>query len=314
MAEQDLQGHLAKAFPETLVSSSQYVPGKGMYSMQTVTLSRHEVELVADFMRETYGNDFSDKLQLISSKLGVLCKRLGYDHFYEMWDSAKGTTIASAAVRQQIVDELMTSYTYFYREHVHFSALEDLIANRELPVGGGEMRVWCAGCATGEEPYNVAMVLENAINSGLLCGSYHVVGSDISSRAIDTAQKGRYDVADVARMPPHWRNIYCMRSGLDYEVKASLRENVEFRCENVLAPRPDQPFDVVMCRNMLIYFDADSIKRFCELAKGRVKPGGYLFLGHAEIVSDLPGFEYVQPSLWRRDSSDDDYLSLLFAP
>ena len=264
-------------------------------------LTQHEIGQVVAFMRRACGNDFSDKGAIVSSKMSMLCRKLGYRHFYELWDAATGSTISSARLRQQVVDELTTSYSYFYREHVHFSRLADLIAAGALPVNGRDLQVWSAGCASGEEAYNIAMVLEDARLGGLLDGTYRVIGSDVSSKAIDAALEGSYDAANVVRMPPHWRNLYCVRSGQGYEVARIVRDNVEFRRENVLSPRLHDAFDVVMCRNTIIYFDAESVGRFCALLKNRVKPGGYLFLGHAEILSDLDGFTYVEPSLWRRN-------------
>lgn len=312
MADEGIRGHLATMFPAEYVPGFQFAHGKGLEFMQTVKLTHHEIEQVIEFMHQACGNDYSEKNALISSKMSMLCMRLGYNHFYEMWDDATASTIASAQLRQQIIDALTTNYSYFFREDVHFARLTDFISAGHLPVGMGEMRVWSAGCASGEEPYNLAMVLEDAHRSGLMGGSYRVIGSDISSHAIAIAREGRYDVADVARMPPHWRTRYCVRSGADYEVKKLLRDRVEFRLENVLAPRFDAPFDVVMCRNMMIYFDKESIGKFCSILRNRVKPGGYLFLGHAEIISDLPGFTYLEPSIWQREATGStDFLGSL---
>lgn len=283
--------------------------------MHVLHLTQHEIGQVIDFMRRASGNDFVDKEALVGSKMGMLCSQAGYHHFYELWDAMQGASIASAKLRQRVIDELTTSYSYFYREPAHFSTLASLIAAGELPAGKGELRAWSAGCASGEEAYNIAMTFEDARHAGHLTGHYRIVGSDISSKAIDAAAAGRYDFANVARMPLHWRNLYCLHSGQTYDIKGRLKDRVEFRRENVLAPRLDAPFDVVMCRNMVIYFDQDSLERFCSLLHSRVKPGGYLFLGHTEIMSKMDGFTYVEPSVWRRDGdgSDDLLLSLTLA-
>lgn len=278
--------------------------------MHEIQLTPHEIERVADFMRQASGNDFSDKGTLVNSKITILCDRLGYNHFYELWDAMKGSTIAAAQVRQQVIDELTTSYSYFYREKAHFDRIAKLISLGSLPVDNGTLRIWSAGCATGEEVYNIAMTIEDACSTGALSKPYKIVGSDISSKAIEAAKTARYDFANVTRMPPHWRNLYCVRSGQGYDIKGTLKRNLEFRRENVFAPRPDAPFDVVMCRNMMIYFDSDSATRFCSLLRGRVKPGGYLFLGHTEIMSSIAGFTYIEPSIWRRDTGGEDELLL----
>lgn len=278
-------------------------------------MTQHEIFLVADFMRRETGNDFGDKGLLVSSKMTMLCARLGYRHFYELWDDLSKTSIASAQLRQQVIDELTTSYSYFYREKAHFDLLARLVASGELPAGPGGLRVWSAGCATGEEAYNIAMTLEDARAADpLRAAAYEVVGSDISSEAIEAAERGRYDLANVARLPPHWRKLYCVRSGHHFDISASLRSHVEFRRENVFAPRPDAPFDVVMCRNMLIYFDRASKERFLKLVRGRVRPGGYLFLGHTEIMGELDGFSYIEPSIWRRHEVSDEDLLAQIAP
>lgn len=283
--------------------------------MHEVQLTQREIMQVIEFMRKASGNDFTDKETLVNSKMSVLCDELGYNHFYELWDAVQGLSIASAQLRERVINELTTSYSYFYREHNHFAILANLLASGDLPVEHGrEMRVWSAGCASGEEAYNIAMALEDARHAGLLAEQYRVVGSDISTKAIEDATAGRYDIANVARMPPHWRNLYCTRTGNAYDVKRLLREHVEFRRENVLAPRLDAPFDAVMCRNMIIYFDERSRERFCMLLRSRVKPGGYLFLGHTEILSNLDGFTYIEPSLWRRNAADDDDLLSLLMP
>lgn len=271
--------------------------------MQTIQLTQHEIDLVIDFMRTNTGNDFSEKRALVNSKMGLLCGSAGYKHFWELWDALQHTSIASASLRQQVMDELTTSYSYFNREKAHFKLLGRLVAEGALPVGAGELRVWSAGCATGEEPYNIAMALEDARLGGTLLQPYRIVGSDISTQAISTAREARYDFANVARMPPHWRTLYCLHAGQEFHIKRTLQNHVEFRHENVLSPRPDTPFDVVVCRNMLIYFDRESVERFCTLARTRVKPSGYLLLGHTEIMSRIDGFSYVEPSVWRRDGA-----------
>ena len=280
--------------------------------MHVVHLTQHEIDEVVDFMRQASGNDFADKDALVNSKMSMLCSQAGYRHFYELWDAMQGSTIASARLRQKVIDELTTSYSYFYREQAHFAKITSLIAAGEVPVGRGGLRAWSAGCASGEEAFNLAMTFEDARLAGQLVEDYRIIGSDISEKAIEAASAARYDIANVARMPPHWRTRYCRRSGMHFDIASTIRNHVTFRRENVLAPRPDTPFDVVMCRNMIIYFDQESISRFCALLAGRVKPGGYLFLGHTEIMGNLSGFTYVEPSIWRRDSdAGNDLLSQL---
>lgn len=269
--------------------------------MQAYRLTPHEIGQVVDFMRQASGNDFTDKEKLVGSKMGALCSSTGYERFRDLWDAAQQPTIAGSQLKQRIIDEFTTSYSYFYREKAHFELLGRLIAQGDLPVGTPDLRVWSAGCATGEEPYNIAMALEDARAAGTLHGDYAVVGSDISARALQVAKAGRYSADNASRMPPHWRNLYCKHDDQEYCVAPRLRTHVELRLESVFAPRPDLPFDLVMCRNMLIYFDQASIERFCALVRGRVKSGGYLFLGHTEIMGQIDGFSYIAPSVWRRD-------------
>ncbi|MDO4536732.1 MAG: CheR family methyltransferase [Coriobacteriales bacterium] len=269
--------------------------------MSFIKLTKGEVEQVAAFMSEVCGNDFSGKEYLISSKMGLLCQQEGFLHFYDFWDSVRGHTMEAARRRQQVIDALTTNYSYFFREDQHFARLSELIGSGILPVVPGKLRVWSVGCATGEEPYNIAMALEDCRRMGQLPFGYKIVASDISSKAIAIAEKGRYSLDDYARLPPAWRKRYCGRAGDGCEVSQLLRANVEFRLENVLEPRPDAPFDLVWCRNMIIYFNSHAIKRLCSLLKGLVKPGGYLFFGHAEVLEGVSGFTYVEPSLWRRN-------------
>lgn len=279
--------------------------------MEVVQLTTAEVAQVVALMHDLCGNDFSDKPHLVAAKMGSFCMHLGYERFCDLWGDLQGHSIAAAELRQQLIDELTTSYSYFYRESKHFDRLADFVREGSLPVGVGPLRVWSAGCASGEEPYNIAMALEDLRRAGQLPLGYQVIASDIASDAISLARAGSYDWANCLRMPSVWRARHCQPTAEGCEVGYHIRSHVEFRLENVLEPRPSAAYDVVWCRNMIIYFDQKSIERFCTLLRGLVKPGGYLFLGHSEILSDIKGFTYLEPSIWRRDAAVSGELGTL---
>ncbi|MDO4798160.1 MAG: protein-glutamate O-methyltransferase CheR [Coriobacteriales bacterium] len=266
-----------------------------------IELTPLEIESVRAFMHDECGNDLSQREYLVSSLVGILCDRLGYRRFRDFWVDASEDTIAGAELRQQVIDTLTTSYSYFHRESRHFALLKELVRNGAIGTGPKPLRIWSAGCATGEEPYNIAMVLEDMRREGRLSSGYRIVASDISTKALAVAKAGHYSTADVARLPLAWRDRYCLRTHDGCEMRAELRRGIAFRHENILNPRPGGTFDIIWCRNVIIYFDQTVIDSLLKEFKRLTRLGGYLFLGHAEIATSIEGFSYVQPSVWLRD-------------
>lgn len=269
-------------------------------------LSPEENALVAKYIYDKCGINLLGKAFLVESKIAVECFLLKIATFAEYWQRLNGTGSEAQRLQQRLLDALTTSYTYFYREETHFDYLTKLLSEKQLPIHKTALRGWCAGCANGQEAYSLAMALEAATTLGQLNVPYSIVGSDISQKAIKAARLAQYSMSDYVRLPEAWRKAYCFLLPNGCEIRRQLREKVEFRQENLVAPAALlRHYDFIFCRNVLIYFDEASTKRLINTLRQCLAPGGYLFLGHTEIFQKLPGFELVTTAVYKKVSEND---------
>lgn len=269
-------------------------------------LNAEEKALVVSYMYTRCGIDLSDKDYLIASKVSVECFKLRINTFHEFWLRLSGTGAEAVALQQRLIDVLTTSYSYFYREEDHFKVLAKLVENGEIPKPGQPLRGWCAGCAGGQEAYTLAMTLTTAVNTGSLQAPFRITASDVSTRALEQARKGHYPMADYVRLPESWRKAFCFIVPGGCEIRKSIRDVINFKQENLLHPsEEEQGFDFIFCRNVLIYFNKESIKQVINVFWHALNPGGYLFLGHTEIFNELDGFSYLHPAVYQKVRDTD---------
>ncbi|WP_439590154.1 CheR family methyltransferase [Hydrogenophaga sp.] len=185
---------------------------------------------------------------------------------------------------QEFINALTTNLTAFFREQHHFGILAELMgAARSQP-----WRIWCSAASTGEEPYSIAMTALEALGNN---GNFQIVNSDIDTQVLATAQRGVYKVDGVKGLSPERLQRFFMRgkgsnAGL-MRVKPELQKPMTFQTVNLIQDLPfREPFDVVFCRNVMIYFDAATQRQVLERIHRVMKPGGMLFVGHAENFSD----------------------------
>jgi chemotaxis protein methyltransferase CheR len=206
-----------------------------------------------------------------------------------------------AAERQIAIDLITTNETYFFREPKHFDALRTQL----LPAvsSARPVRVWSAACASGEEVYSLAMLLDAERGEH---GGWDLLGSDISSRMLATARRGLYAVERAHHIPPDYLKRYCLRGTDEYSgtllVQKALRQRITFSQVNLIAPLPEMGhFDVIFLRNVIIYFDADMKRRVVHAVADKLRPGGWLVVGHSESLIGPPGdLEPVMPTIYRK--------------
>lgn len=226
------------------------------------------------------------KQAMVYSRLARRLRETGHSSFtrYLHWLEHGG---APAAEWQAFVNALTTNLTSFFREEHHFEVLvEDLRARASRP-----LRIWCNAASTGEEPYSLAMVVIEALGASaqvqLLC-------SDIDTGVLEKARRGVYE-ADARGLSPARRQRHFLRgtgrnAGL-IRVKPELARMIEFRPFNLMSPdwsTLGDPFDIVFCRNVMIYFDAPTQRRVLERMHRSLRPGGLLYAGHSENFADSP--------------------------
>ncbi|HNV73911.1 MAG TPA: protein-glutamate O-methyltransferase [Gemmatimonadaceae bacterium] len=240
------------------------------------------------------------KESLVRSRLAKRLRALGLASVTEYLEIVEREP--SRAELAEMVDVLTTNKTSFFREVDHFRLLESTV----LPALGGKgapIRIWSAGCSSGEEPYTVAMVARETL--GAAASRVRILATDISARVLARAREGLYDADTLDDVPPALRRTHFepVANATDrLRVAPATRDLVQFARLNLMGDWPMKgPFDVILCRNVMIYFDKPTQERLVSRYASLLAPGGYLFVGHSESLSGLRHeLAYVQPATYRK--------------
>ncbi len=250
-----------------------------------------------------------EKKTMIQSRLLRRLKALGLDTYRAYCDHLLMGAGATTELTT-FLDLVTTNKTSFFREPEHFRFLrEQALPELSARVGARPLSVWSAPCSTGEEPYTLAMVLaEHAEATRTAAREFTVLGTDISTRVLERASKGIFTEAQVEPVPMELRRKYLLRgkdasAGL-VRVAPELRARVRFGRLNLMNARypVDEPMDVILCRNVLIYFDKPTqeavVNKLCE----HLAPGGFLCVGMAETLHGMRvPLKLVGKSVYRND-------------
>lgn len=262
-------------------------------------LSNPEFELFRRFIHRTGGISMApSKAALVSSRLSKRLRALDLPSF-EAYHSYI-TDEAHADERQLAIDLLTTNETYFFREPEHFELMRSRILPARSP--GRSFRVWSAACSTGEEPYSLAMLLDDVLGPS----GWEILASDLSASALTRAGAGRYELQAREKIPEAYLRRYCLRGVGEHEgtmmIKPALRARVSFRQINLNESLPDVgEFDVIFLRNVTIYFDDDTKRAVVERLSATLRPGGHFIIGHSEVLdAGTPALKKQRPSVFSR--------------
>ncbi|MBC7923540.1 MAG: protein-glutamate O-methyltransferase [Ferruginibacter sp.] len=273
-------------------------------------MSTQDFSRLSQFIYVQYGIKMSPLKKTMLE--GRLQKRLSvlnlasYRHYCDYLFSAEG----QARELIPLINTVTTNKTDFFREATHF----DFLTNHVLPefdsaarTNGNPLRVWSAGCSTGEEPYTLAMVMNEFAATRSPSLSYLITGTDLSTRVLQHAANAVYAEERTAAIPLILKRKYFLRSkDADQQtvrIVPELRRRVTFQSLNFMDHHYEVPgsFDVVFCRNVLIYFDRPTQEKVINRLCAKLKPGGYFFLGHSESVTDMQvPIQQIRPTIFRK--------------
>jgi chemotaxis protein methyltransferase CheR len=249
------------------------------------------------------GISLSDsKRSLLVSRLSKRLRLLGLDTFHAYYDRLRSEPGGEELTR--LLDCITTNKTDFFREPVHFDFLRDRI----LPSLGADkrIRIWSAGCSSGEEPYTIAMTLFDGVQAPLQW-EFKILASDLSTRALDKAASGVYEVERVRALPPEALKRHFLKGRGDQagmvKVKSHLSDMIRFQRINLMDDRYPikTPLDVIFCRNVMIYFDRPTQQQLVNKFYRYLKPGGHLFIGHSETLQWIEHpFRSVAPTIYQK--------------
>ena len=281
------------------------------------TRQRHEIRLdpkhfraVARIARDDAGLTIPEgKTAMVQSRLARRLRAVGIDGFEAYLALVESP--AGAEERRELISALTTNVTQFFRERHHFETLRStvlppLVARARA---GGRVRLWSAGCSTGQEAFSIACELARLAPEAPRL-DIRVLATDIDRNVLRRAREGRYPSAAFAGLSPN--DIASLAGAAGAEngetaIRPELHGLVTFRELNLLGPWPiRRPIDAIFCRNVVIYFDSDTQRRLWPRFESALAPGGWLFLGHSErLQSDAaPGMANVGVTTYRRLSVD----------
>ena len=260
-----------------------------------------DFQRLARFIQENYGIDLTKKRQLITSRLSQSLKSRGYHDFKSFLEHL--FTSRDPQDLELVLNKLTTNYTYFLREKDHFTFFQQTVLP-ELEKRHQKdkvLAIWSAGCSSGEEPYTLSMCLKDYFGPQAKLWDTRVLATDISQQAMSKAQAAVYQ--PPADMPTDWLQRYFTQDapGSTYTVAPPIRSNVIFRTFNLMDPiRFRLKFDVIFCRNVMIYFDQKTRDGLVQRFYNAMAPNAYLFISHSESLGQTPLFRMVSPAVYRR--------------
>jgi chemotaxis protein methyltransferase CheR len=272
--------------------------------LESEPLTDAQFEAISRLVKDMCGiNLHAGKKELVKARLAKRLRTLGLDDF----DDYIAVVREDATGHELVImlDALSTNLTRFFREPDHFRYLAEKIIRPMAAGGPGRLRIWSAGCSTGEEPYSIAVTVADALPD-LARWDVAILATDLSTRVLAQAARGVYGADRVDDLPPEKRQRHLVSVGGGsrdgYEVSEPIRRMVHFARLNLMGAWPMRgPFRVIFCRNVMIYFDkptqAALIERFFDL----LEPGGALCVGHSESLAAVKHrFRYVQPTIYEK--------------
>lgn len=242
----------------------------------------------------------SAKRHMVYSRLSRRLRELDLPSFTAYLDFLD--TPAGVVEHQNFANALTTNLTSFFREAHHFEHLEREIQRHPSEDPTRRFRVWSAGCSTGEEPYSIAFVLHS--QAGMLAGrERRILATDIDTDVLERAMQGVYTPDRTRTIPMRFKGVPYLNRRVDgISIGDPIRDLVVFRTLNLIEPLPFRaPFDVIFCRNVLIYFAIDMRATIIDRMAGLLRPGGVLYLGHSEsLPTPHPLLEAEGQTIYRR--------------
>ena len=272
-------------------------------------MTDHDFSVISGYAYKYTGIKLSHhKMEMVYSRLSRRLRKLGLGCFKEYCNYL---TQSPGEEKQDFINAITTNLTAFFREKHHFEYLTEAIVpllktrNRLKR----RIRIWSAGCSTGQEPYSIAMQLDKG---GFGQGwDVRILATDLDSNVLAKAQSGIYPVEQIENLPAQKRR-YFSRDERDGNVRIAtkIKEKICFKELNLLGQWPMKgPLDIIFCRNVIIYFDKQTQEKLFQRFNRILAPGGYLFLGHSETMPKLRrGYRHIYRTIyqkWGDDSAGD---------
>ncbi len=265
-----------------------------------LTMGTHHFEQIRQMVYDFCGVDLQGKQVLVGTRLGKKVRDSGLSSFESYCEQVRQDP--AGELFTSMIDALTTNHTSFFREQQHFDLLRNVVLP-ELPKDSN-ISIWSAACSSGEEPYTIAFSLVDALGEAAFSRT-SILATDISTRVLQQAQRGLYPVSRLGTLPAGLMRRCLLKGVGEYAdhclVKRELRALIRFAHFNLLDDCSSLgPFQVIFCRNVMIYFDRQTQEAVVNRLASRLAPGGYLLIGHSESLNGVKhALQYIAPATYR---------------
>jgi chemotaxis protein methyltransferase CheR len=277
------------------------------YVPSIMTITDSEFKLLRTLVYEKFGINLTEqKRSLLVGRLQKYIQGLGFTSFKDYFDYLN--TDKTLKGLDELINRISTNFSYFYRENAHFDffsqkALPELINTLKVKQAK-DIRIWTAGCSTGEEPYMLIMLMMEYLGLDYPNWSAGLLATDISEKVLTFAKQGLYPADRTSKVPNKILTKYFTKMPENMmAVNSKIKNELTLRRFNLMnAVFPfKQPFHMIFCRNVMIYFDKPTRDTLVKKFHKALAPGGYLFIGHSETIGrDQNDFRYIMPACYQK--------------
>ncbi|MDR0805080.1 MAG: protein-glutamate O-methyltransferase CheR [Oscillospiraceae bacterium] len=258
---------------------------------------------LVNYMEQKFGINLKQKRVLIEGRLSNTIQQRGFTDFTGFLNMIFADKTGTEMIN--LINKLTTNHTYFYREPEHYDFMvQTALPYLEQSKKDHKVYIWSAACSSGEEPYTNIMQTIEYFSRKAAAWTIEELATDISDRVMDLARKGIYHQDTMKNLPAGWDKKYFKSVGNEcFQIQPTVTSKVKIQKFNLMDPIPfkARPFDIIFCRNVMIYFEKETkealVKRFYDV----LAPGGFLFIGHAETIDRTNSkYQYVKPAVYRK--------------
>lgn len=267
-----------------------------------IKITNNEFEKLTSYIKSKYGINLVNKRVLIEGRLTNMLREMGLSTFEQYMEVLFKDT--SGGELTKLLNRITTNHSYFMRENEHF----DYLKNHVLPYlekthPSRDLRIWSAGCSAGQEAYNMAMTIDEYFGPKKSAWDTTIFASDISMKVLESAKLGIYPLDNLKDMSAAWKTKYFtdLKNG-NFQVCEKIRKEIVFKPFNLMDPfNFKKPFDLIFCRNVMIYFDGPTKENLISKFYQYTANGGFLFIGHSEVINrDTTKYRYLKPAIYQK--------------
>ncbi len=272
-----------------------------------IKITDNEFNLLRDFIYNKCGIVLSEqKKSLVEGRLQKLLKDKGFTNFKQYYEYVAGDLSGNAI--GDLINNITTNHTFFNRENQHFdflfkTALPEIIKNlKERKIN--DLRIWSAGCSSGEEPYTIMTMMLDFFGSDYSLWDAGILATDISEKVLTIAKTGVYSDEKINDLPAFLKQKYFKKLPNNYwKVIDNVKNEIKFAKFNLMNPQFvfKKKFHIIFCRNVMIYFDQKTREELISKFYSVMEDGGYFFIGHSESLGRDTQFKYIKPSVYKKE-------------